>query len=193
VSSNRSRALLAYLLVSLAHASMSQAQVCFRGHPQDRCSGFMVLEFTAAAQLQQEPAPGGDPGRIYLSWEAGYLQNLGTRSALGGAFRVAVDDDGHRYGAVLRYRQWLGPSWSLDLSPGLLAGGSMNFTTLSFPSATAAVAVNWADRVAFTLGADQLRRSDGTHWAPYAGLRFGTWWAPVVTMGLIALAAATYD
>lgn len=186
--------LLACALVGLTLPGALEGQVCFRGHPSGRCDGFVVLEFTSGAQLNQQPGLQtiGSSGPLYISWEAGYLHNIGAQSALGAAVRLAADDDGHRVAGVLRYRQWLGPSWSLDLSPGVLVEGSMNFTTLRFPSMTAGAAVNWGDRVALMVGVDQLRQSEGTHWTGYAGLRFGSWLAPLAFLGLVALAGATY-
>jgi hypothetical protein len=188
--------LIGCLALGLGQPVTAHAQLCFRGYPGHRCDGFVVLEFTAGAQLNQDPVytyESGDQSPVYVSWEAGYLHNLGTRSAIGAALRVAADDDGHRFASVLRYRQWLGSTWSVDLAPGLLLGGSMNQTMLSFPSATGGVALNWGDRVAVVVGADQLRRSEGTRWARYAGFRFGTWLAPLATLGLVAVAGATYN
>lgn len=183
------------LLLSMALSSAAEAQLCFRGHPAPKCRGFAILELTTGTRLNQPGVPfdpyGGESS-IYLSWSAGYLHNMGQRSALGAAFQVAADDDGHRYGPMLRYRQWLGPTWSLDLAPGVLVGGRTNFTTLSFPSPTGNIAINWGDRIAVTFGVDQLRRGDGTRWESHAGLRFGTWLGPLALLGLVALAGASY-
>ena len=127
-------ALSSSLLLSMSLTSTARAQVCFRGHPRPRCSGFGVLEFTGAARLNPKATP-SDQTPAFFSWSAGYLHNVGRQSALGVAFKLAADGDGHRYGPVLRYRRWLGPTWSLDLAPGVFLGGQDNFTTLRFPSA----------------------------------------------------------
>jgi hypothetical protein len=180
----------------LALPPVVSAQVCFRGHPRGRCAGFAVLELTTAALLNPQSnglISGTDKGSFYIAWQAGYLQNVGGRSALGAAFKLAADDDSARYGPVLRYRQWLGPTWSIDLAPGVLLGGHDNRLVTRYPSATADLAINWGDRVAFTVGADQLRLGSGSRWESRAGLRFGTWWAPLAMAGLVALAAATYN
>jgi hypothetical protein len=179
------------LLISLTAATAAQAQLCFRGHPRPRCSGFAVLEFSGTARLNQKAGPGDRTDGLFV-WNAGYLRSVGPRSALGAAFKLTADGDGHRFGPVLRYRQWLGPTWSLDLAPGMLLGGKDNFAILRFPSATADVTINWGDRVGVTLGADRLRqRSRGAHWESYLGLRFGTWLAPVAMVGLGIVAGAT--
>jgi hypothetical protein len=179
------------LLISLTVVSAAQAQLCFRGHPRPRCSGFAVLEFSGMARLNRKEGPSDQTPGIF-SWHAGYLQSVGARSALGAALKLTADGDGHRFGPVLRYRQWLGPTWSLDVAPGILLSGEDNFTLLRFPSATADVTINWGDRVGVTLGADLLRRkSGGESWESYLGLRFGTWLAPLAMVGLgIAAGAA---
>jgi hypothetical protein len=184
------------LVTAISITSTAEAQVCFRGHPKPRCGGFAVLEFTAGTVLNSQTSAydrfgGNSP--VYVSWSAGYLQNLGQRSALGAGFKVAADDDGYRYGPVLRYRAWLGPTWSLDLAPGVLVGGQTNFTQLRFLSVTADVAINWGDRVALSVGVDQLRRAGGNRWETHAGLRFGTWFAPLATLALGIIAGATYN
>jgi hypothetical protein len=130
---------------------------------------------------------------VYFSWSAGYLHNTGSRSAVGATFKISADDDGHRYGPVLRYRRWLSPSWSLDIAPGLFIGGHDNFGWLRFPSATADITINGSDWVGLTLGVDVLRRIHGsTTWESHAGIKFGTWLAPLATVGLGILAAASY-
>jgi hypothetical protein len=88
---------------------------------------------------------------------------------LGAAFKLTADGDGHPYGPVLRYRQWLGPTWSLDAAPGIFLGGKDNLNRLRFPSATADVTINWGDRVGVTIGVDALRReARTTSWESYA-------------------------
>jgi hypothetical protein len=179
------------LLLSMLLTPMAQAQFCSRGHPRPRCSGFAVLEFSGAARLNEKAAPSDQTAGL-VSWSAGYLHSLGPRSALGAAFKLIADGDGHRYGPVLRYRQWLGPTWSLDAAPGILLGGKENLSVLRFPSATADVTINWGDRVGFTVGVDALRRQGrATSWETYAGLRFGTWLAPVAMLGLGVVVGAS--
>jgi hypothetical protein len=112
---------------------------------------------------------------------------------LGAGFKLTVDSDGHRYGPVARYRRWLGSTSSIDFAPGLFVAGQDNFVALRFPSPTADVAVNYGDRLGFAVGVDALRQANGdTQWQWHAGMRFGTWLAPVATLGLGILAAATY-
>jgi hypothetical protein len=167
-------------------------QTCFRGRPQPKCSGFTVLEFTGALRLNDKTGP-TDEAPAFLYWSGGYLRNVGGRSALGAVFKVTADSDGHRYGPVVRYRHWLSQTTSIDLAPGLFIGGEDNFVDLAFPSATADVAFNYGDWFGVAVGVDAIRRTGGgTQWQSHAGVRFGTWLAPLATLGLGILAGATY-
>lgn len=182
------------LVIASATPRISQAQICFRGHPTPRCGGFAILEFTAGTRLGTEIDRYRGDNTAYLSWSGGYLHNLGERSSLGVVLKLAADDDGHRYGPMLRYRQWLGPTWSIDLGPGLLVGGTDNLAARQFPSAMLDVAVNWGDRVGLDLGLEGVRRvrALGNGWDGHVGLRFGSWYAPLAMLGLTLLAAASY-
>ena len=182
------------LVLTMVLPSQLRAQVCFRGQPKPRCEGFWIVEFTAGARLNQKNSFGPGQSPVYAAWSLGYMQNLGPRSALGAAFKVSADDDGSFYGPVLRYRQWLDSSWSLDLAPGLLLGGNRNLSQPRFPSLTADAALNWGDRVGVLVGLDAIRDGSGkTSWEGHAGLRLGTWLAPIATLGLAVLAGATYN
>lgn len=180
------------LVLSLASPRAMPAQACWQGRPQPRCSGFTVLEFTGAVRLNSKSGP-TDDNAAFLYWSGGYLRNIGPSSALGAAFKLTADSDGHRYGPVLRYRHWLGPTSSIDLAPGVYVGGKDNFVSLKFPSPTADVAFNYGDRVGLAVGLDVLRQGAGsTQWQGHAGVRFGTWLAPLATLGLGLLIGATW-
>jgi hypothetical protein len=172
--------------------TIGQAQICFRGHPQPRCNGFTVLEFTFGAR-SSGLAQYSDGTPFYAAWSVGYLHNLNAGAAVGAAFKVSANDDGSRWGPVIRYRRWLGPSLSLDLAPGLFLGGDNGALPSKFPSLTADVAINWGDRVSMLVGLDQLRRPGGNSWEEHVGLRFGTWLAPLALLGLGIIAGASYN
>ena len=176
----------------LAAPAVAVGQSCFRGRLEPACRAFTVLEFTGGIRLTEKSVP-TDRNQTFLYWSGGYLKNIGSRSALGAAFKLTADSDGHRYGPVARYRRWLGPRSSLDFAPGIYVGGKENFTAPRFPSPTADVALNYRDWLGFAIGIDALRQADGpTQWQWHAGMRFGTWLAPLATLGLGVLAAATY-
>ncbi len=57
------------------------------------------------------------------------------------------------------------------------------------------LAINWGDRIGLDLGLERERRQGGgaQGWDGHAGLRFGTWLAPLATLGLGLLVGATYN
>jgi hypothetical protein len=168
------------------------AQSCFRGHPEPRCGDFLVLEFTGAMRLNDKSGP-TDDSAAFPYWSLGYLQNVGPASAVGAAFKLTTDSDGHRYGPTVRYRRWLDASTSIDVAPGLYVGGKDNFVTLKFPSPTFDIALNYGDRIGLAAGVDALAtREGGTDWQAHMGVRFGTWLAPIATVGLGVLLAAAW-
>jgi hypothetical protein len=179
-------------LLSFGLLQPATAQTCFRGRPRPRCAGFVVLEFTGAVRLN-EKAGRTDQNAAFLYWSGGYLQTVGARDAVGAAFKLTADSDGHRYGPVVRYRRWLSGNTSIDVAPGFFVGGQDNFSSLKFPSPTADVAFNYGDRVGLALGVDALRQRGGdSQWQGHAGVRFGTWLAPLATVALGVLIGATW-
>jgi hypothetical protein len=110
------------IVIPLGLPRLTVAQMCFRGRPEPSCAGFTVLEFTGAMRLNDKSGP-TDQNAAFFYWSAGYLQNIAPKSAVGAAFKLTADSDGHRYGPVARYRRWLDRSSSLDLAPGLFVGG----------------------------------------------------------------------
>lgn len=182
----------AAVVLSLSAPPAAEGQDCLNGREQPECGSVAVLEFTGAARLNEKTGP-TDRSAAFLYWTGGYLKTIGGRAAVGAALKLAVDGDGHRYGPVARYRRWLTPSWSLDVTPGFYLAGKDNFTALRFPSVTADIAFNYRDRLGIAIGGDALSHRDGgTQWQTYAGVRFGTWLAPLATLGLGLLIGATW-
>jgi len=186
------RSLALLVMLPLWSGSIA-AQTCFRGHPRPRCAGFMVLEFTGAMRLNSKAGP-TDKANAYLYWSTGYLHNTGVRTSLGAGVKLTADSDGSRFAIVGRYRHWLSARTSIDLAPGIFISGKDNFTVLRFPSPTADVALNLGDRVGLAVGVDGIRTPGaGTSWQSHAGVRFGTWLAPLATLGLGVLIGATWN
>jgi hypothetical protein len=85
------------------------------------------------------------------------------------------------------------PNASLDFAPGVFLGGQGNFAVLQFPSPTADIALNFSGWLGLAVGVDALREvGRSTEWQGHAGLRFGTWLAPIATLGLGLLIGATW-
>ncbi len=116
----RDATLISTLAVVLTFGSSQVAvgQTCLRGQPEPGCAGFIVLEFTGAIRLN-EKAGATDQNAAFVYWSGGYLQNLDRESALGAAFKITADSDGHRYGPVLRYRRWVNQTFSISLAQAL--------------------------------------------------------------------------
>lgn len=161
----------------------AQAQTCFRGAAAPRCRQFLVLEMDAYHST------GGVARNAYvISWAAGAMANVGSRSAAGGALLAAVDDDGHRVGVQGRFRRWLRGRTALDVTPAIFLGGHRNGGS-DAGGAALGVAITRGDLFGVSLN---YQMADGSG-RLYAGIRFGSWMTPVGTAGLVALAAATYN
>ena len=191
----RDATLISTLAVVLTFGSSQVAvgQTCLRGQPEPGCAGFIVLEFTGAIRLN-EKAGATDQNAAFVYWSGGYLQNLDREICPWGRLSrspptATAIGTGQCYGIVAGSTR---PSAS-SLAPGLFVGGKDNFMTLKFPSPTADLAFNYGDRIGLALGVDGLRQAEGgTQWQGQAGVRFGTWLAPVATLGLGVLMAATW-
>lgn len=185
------RVLLLPILLMIAFAEPSWSQTCFRGAPRPACSGFTVLEFTGGFRLNRKPAP-TDQANVLFDWDFGYLHNVSPRAAVGASYRLLADSDGNRHGPMLRYRRWLEGRTSVDLGAGVYIGGQDNFVPLAFPSPTIDAGVTFGDRFGVAVGLDLVRDHDrGSHLQSRLGFRFGTWLAPVMTIGLGTLLAAS--
>jgi hypothetical protein len=187
------RALLLPILLTVGIVEPSWSQSCFRGAPAPACRGFTVVEFTGGFRVNAKPVP-TDQASALFSWNFGYLQNVGRRAAVGAFYRLFADSDGHRHGPMLRYRRWTGARTSVDIGAGAYVGGKDNFSSLAFPAPSLDVAVNFGDRFGLAAGLDLVRDRDrGSHLQSHLGFRFGTWLAPVMTIGFGALLAASMD
>jgi hypothetical protein len=186
--------LLAYLALS-GRPTVAHSQYCFRGRPAPHCQSFMLLEFAPTVRLNAK-APPTDGAPLVTTWTIGTLWNVGARSAFGGVASLTADGDGHRVILGVRYRRWLAKLRSVDLSAGyVVAAKKDDFgrPKLRSPSMAAELALQSGDRIGLVLGLERLRRTDGAlSWESHAGLRFGTWLAPLATVGLLLVAAASY-
>lgn len=174
-------ALLGALCLGSAPAN---AQTCFRGAPAPRCRQFVILEMDTYGAIGRSGA--GTP--YVFAWAAGAMKNVGPRSAAGGAFLIAADDDGHRIGVEGRFRRWLHGRTALDLTPAIFLGGQRN-TGLGAGGAALGIAVSQGDMIGISLN---YQTADGAG-RLYAGVRLGSWMVPVGMAGLVALVGAMYN
>ena len=140
---------------------------CGHGQPSPACSTFIVFEAGAGQRWR------GGAGELDLSWHVGVLTNRG-RSAVGATVFAATDLDlrhgwvSSRVGVLPRYRRWLSPAASLDLSAGPVLELGHRKAGLG---ATAEVAVGWGNDIAIT-GRLDLGGRNGAGWA--GGVKLGS-------------------
>ena len=136
--------------------------LCFRGRPVTRCRAFLITEFGAAKRLDT-PVKEED---AEVTWELGFMTNLGPRSALGASAVALIgsDESGPRWGIRPRYRRWLGEGTTLDVSVGLLLRGvkERRDWNYQYPRMMAAVAAGFGDWVALTVQAEAQRYGCGS-------------------------------
>jgi len=199
---------LPFALVLLSLADPARA-VNWRGRPGG--GGFLVTEVGYAYRTRDHPAatPSSRGGqRWLLTGEAGYMENVHPRWAVGGTVYAGLDDNGNRFGLGPRARLWLNPRSSgvpvsLDVTPTVLVGGDRSRFTSAFPALSVSAALNVGDLVALTVRVEGNRlgerpefpadryppgTKEGTDWAWYYGVRFGSFIA--VGGGAAALVVA---
>lgn len=140
--------------VPLVHPDLA-AQACFRGRPLPSCRRFWIVESGFGVRLNRGAYESGpsDPDKL-ASMELGMMRNLTTGTALGATAFLGIGDQitgntGVLVGVKPRYRRWLGPRFSLDLSTGpfYVLSGPANANTLG---ATAHAGVNLGDWAGLT-------------------------------------------
>ena len=152
-----------------------QSRSCFRGQPLPTCKSFWITEAGYGYALTS-PTQWGGEGRHYATWELGWMTNLTERWAVGGTFLAGIAfGEGTRVGVKPRFRRWLNRSTSVELSPGILLGGSGD---VQFPGFTGHVSVNLQDRLVFTSQLDVFNKLPGSvddkDVAWYAGIKLGS-------------------
>jgi hypothetical protein len=148
-----------------------------------RCQSFWITEFSITPRLNANPSGNGGPN-YYYTWDVGAMANVGGRTALGGAAFVGGEDDGVRFGLRFRYRRWLTPATSLDVSPGVLITGGDNQRTPRFPGFSGSVGVMHRDLVGFAAQVELVPDSAGTvETAWYGGVKFGSY--PGIVMSIV--------
>lgn len=96
--------------------SSLNAQLCFRGKPYPDCKWFTITEFGALAKIS---SGGAGPYHQLFTWELGALRNLNRCNALGATLYASFTKQSEVYGGFkLRYRRWLGSTWSLEGGAG---------------------------------------------------------------------------
>jgi len=151
------------LLGIFVFVSYLPAQLCFRGKTRPGCSWFLITEFGALAKISQRSA---GPYHQIITWECGLMRNLDEGNALGAALYASFSRQSEVYGGFkLRYRRWLGQSWSLESGAGLA-------WRLNYPESgthiTGHIGLNYKDYVILTGQIDYMEEA-----VAYLGIRTG--------------------
>jgi hypothetical protein len=128
--------------------------LCWRGKPE--CGSFVITEMGALYRLDDYPFQ-GDPSRIYLTFDAGFMKNLSKRHAVGLTGYALAGGDISRLGIRPRYRRWLSHNSSVDISPGILVSGEDPGIDYDPPGFVFGVSMNEGDLVALTLETEYAR------------------------------------
>jgi hypothetical protein len=175
--------------------ALAADETCFEGARE--CRTFWITEVGLTPRLNEAPNP--NKASFYFHWDVGHMANFGNWAA-GGTVFVGTDDYGSRYGVKGRLRRWLGPRISIDVSPGLVLGGSDRYG-MKFPGFTGHMALNlreWVQATAMvevlTLDPDPLRYPEippQTDTAWYAGITSGSYGGLIgsVVLGVAAVIA----
>ena len=183
-------AVAASLLTSVAHAQEpagASPAACFRGRPLPTCSGFWIVESGLAVRLNSTVGLGQTmPG--LATFEVGWMRNRGERTALGATASFGVGPQpgfgtGYYLAIKPRWRRWLSPTTSLDLSPGLIISSEERF-----PGFTGSADLNFGDWVSWTTQLQVVKPlfGGGTDVGVYSGLKLGSY-GGLITGGAAAI------
>ena len=189
----------AFCLVALcvfaqtAHAQERRAQSCFQ-RPSPDCAGFVLTQIGIGTHLGSL-YHGNSPvtSRFIVTVVGGYMVNVDSKNALGGALFFGANDVDGWVGVQGRYRRWFGQRLSLDVGLGVARTGR----SLPSPMLMGETGINFGDRAAVFLQLQTVgnrewfsRREgaafDNTYVAPSITVRLRDRWASGLAIGLTA-------
>lgn len=194
----RATALAAVMTISsvLPSAAEEPRSMTWRGRPLSETRSFWISEFGIGGRLNES----GNAARAdnlfaeYATLELGPMVNVTSRIAVGGTASLRGSGEAG-VGVNARVRWWLDRKWALDLSPGVIIGGSSGDSRydLTYPSATGRVSLSYGDWVGVTAGSEQIRIHGGASevdW--FAGVYLGSYPGAIVS-GLFMVASLLYQ
>jgi hypothetical protein len=111
----RSALALLPLLSAALSAQQDSAGVCYRARPLPPCR-VVVLTNAGGYATPMRTFDGGTRFRAIVDW--GFIVNTTARDAVGASAFLMLDENEFSAGAAMRYRRWLSPRRSLDISVG---------------------------------------------------------------------------
>ncbi len=184
-----------------ASSAPSGGGFCFRGRPRPKCGSFMLTEFSMRRPLGA--VPDVDPT---TELELGIMVNVGRASAIGGTAQIGGEESVRRTGVGLRYRRWLTSRLGAELGVSRFSECEQtgrDSCARSRPGFTTQGGLVLSDLVGVTVvyqhvNAGASRPGEVVTWSYparsqwSAGVKFGSYAAPLVALGLGALVAATW-
>ena len=128
----------------------------WRGHPYPGTRSFLITELALMYRLDRYPYF-RFPSRTALTFDVGWMKNVGARHAVGFSGYAMPSDQTTRLGIRGRYRRWLSPSLSVDVSPGVILGGEDGGTNYDPPGAVLGVTLNSGDLFAVMIDTEFAR------------------------------------
>jgi len=155
------------LVFSLSMLSgLSNEQICFRGKPTKECKFFTIIEAGYLLDSKKTRT------LQHIMCEAGLMFNLNKHHAIGATAYIYPKEESSR-GFKLRYRKWLGSSFSLDIAPGLMLADGRSHTKK--PQFTGHIGLNYKDIVSLISQVDIKRYTrEKTEFDLSFGVKFGS-------------------
>jgi len=153
---DRTAAVLEHREVAARSRPMRTRALTWRGHPYPESRSFLITELGVMYRLDRYPYS-RFPSRTALTFDLGWMKNVGTRHAVGFSGYAMPADQTTRLGIRGRYRRWLSPSLSVDVSPGVILGGEDGGTNYDPPGAVLGVTLNAGDLFAVMIDTELAR------------------------------------
>ena len=172
-----------------------------QGKPLPEQNSFWLLETSWSTRLTGSNITPGKLGYLFTV-ESGYMKNKSPKKSIGGTLFLSGNDNGFTFGTKFRYRYWISKTITLDLSPGLILGGSDNFQTINFPGFIMSASYGVKDLIALDLQFQAIKfsgntyfnietfepfQSSGTQTSWHIGARFGSYMTIVSSVLFVAI------
>lgn len=139
-----------------AGAGRGPKALTWRGHPYPETKSFLITELGVMYRLDRYPYQ-LSTSRLAVTFDLGWMKNLGTRHALGFSGYAMPADQTTRLGIRGRYRRWLSRSTSIDVSPGIILGGEDSAIEYDPPGFVLGGTLNAGDLIAVMVDAELAR------------------------------------
>jgi hypothetical protein len=161
-----------------------------RPGPPSVCGAYLITE---TALLW----PNSAHDDVYVLVEDGFARNIGESYSVGGTFLVGVTPDWTQTGVRARLVRWVSRDVSINLSPGIIVGGSgvSGTTDVLTPQFTAQAGVNLGGRAGVVVDMFTVHLRDRNVIGPPIDSRDTRWQVGVrvgAVPGLIATLPALY-